>query len=388
MPAKSAVSLARSMLSRGKDVILLGSSSELDVSLVSERSLKALAARKERWLLTPHCFAHRFRPGRLGLLGTAGTAIQHAGCLLHSRNVGLSRVFSVGARDLSNSIGGVSTFQALRWLEQDAGTDAILLLLKPIPGKQWPRLAGRLRRLTKPVVAYVFGGSNPSAREQLNRVIWACTLEDAVFQVEALMKGIDITPLTPRPKKVLRRELPPASLPLKHRIYGLFSGGSCCDEVVSFLLKSGLKVRTNSVLGSAAPRGWWEPEGHVSLDLGSPIAADTRPHYAMTDLSRKVELLKRIAMNSKASVVVFDVFLGYGSHSQPAQEIAAAIREARGLARMSGNQICFVGTVVGVDTDPQGLAKQTAIMRRAGVYLTETVTAAARRAIYLAGRST
>ena len=66
--------------------------------------------------------------------------------------------------------------------------------------------------------------------------------------------------------------------------------------------------------------------------------------------------------------------LGYGSHPDPAEEMAAALDEARTRAP----DLVLVGFVCGTEQDPQGLARQEARLLAAGVVLADCNAAAVR----------
>jgi FdrA protein len=82
-------------------------------------------------------------------------------------------------------------------------------------------------------------------------------------------------------------------------------------------------------------------------------------------------------------VILLDVVLGYGAHPDPAGEMTPALR----AARKTNRRVAFVGSVCGTDADPQGLARQEAALREAGVLLGASNAAAARLAAKIvAGR--
>src|SRR6202022_3044686 len=71
----------------------------------------------------------------------------------------------------------------------------------------------------------------------------------------------------------------------------------------------------------------------------------------------------------RVAVLLLDVILGLGSHADPAGATAPAIREARARAAAGGREIAVLAHVVGTDLDPQGLGRQEATLRTAGVHL-------------------
>jgi len=68
-------------------------------------------------------------------------------------------------------------------------------------------------------------------------------------------------------------------------------------------------------------------------------------------------------------VILMDVVLGYGAHADPAAEMVPALRKAQEIARKKGRTLAIVGQVCGTDEDPQGLGRQEAALRAAGMLL-------------------
>ena len=75
------------------------------------------------------------------------------------------------------------------------------------------------------------------------------------------------------------------------------------------------------------------------------------------------------AADPEVAVILMDVVLGYGSHPDPAGEMAPAIRKAHQIAHKKGRALAIVGAVCGTDEDPQGLERQEAALREAGMLL-------------------
>ena len=72
------------------------------------------------------------------------------------------------------------------------------------------------------------------------------------------------------------------------------------------------------------------------------------------------------AADPTVAVILLDVVLGYGSHPDPAAEMLPALRKAR------KHPIALVASVCGTDEDPQGLVRQEAALREAGVLLAQS----------------
>jgi hypothetical protein len=110
----------------------------------------------------------------------------------------------------------------------------------------------------------------------------------------------------------------------------------------------------------------FKSRGHTVIDLGDDVFTRGRPHPMIDHRLRNERLLEEAA-DPAVAVILFDVVLGYGSHADPAAEMRPALLKAA-----KGRSIAFVGSVCGTDEDPQGLARQEAALREAGVLLAES----------------
>ena len=81
------------------------------------------------------------------------------------------------------------------------------------------------------------------------------------------------------------------------------------------------------------------------------------------------------------AAILLDVVIGYGSHEDPAGQLAPACRE---IHDSGGAQV--IAYVLGTDQDPQGYAAQRATLEAAGCIVTETAARAALAAGALATR--
>ncbi|MGH3158665.1 MAG: FdrA family protein, partial [Streptosporangiaceae bacterium] len=123
-------------------------------------------------------FANAVRPGRVGVVAAAGTGAQEVMTLLDRWDIGVSQVIGVGGRDLSAAVGGLMAADAVRALDRDPGTDAILLVSKPPDPDVAARVVAQAR--TKPVVAACVG---MPAGAPLAGAVPAGTLEEGAVAV-------------------------------------------------------------------------------------------------------------------------------------------------------------------------------------------------------------
>ena len=126
-----------------------------------------------------------------------------------------------------------------------------------------------------------------------------------------------------------------------------------------------------------APRG--RRSAHRGLRRGDGLAHRTRDRQDLPD--DEVRILELVGVQN---LLLLDVVLGYGSHADPAAEIAPAIKAAKASAKKAGRNLVFVGFVCGTKGDPQGLQRQEAAMRDAGMILTTSNAQAVRLAAQIA----
>jgi hypothetical protein len=89
----------------------------------------------------------------------------------------------------------------------------------------------------------------------------------------------------------------------------------------------------------------------------------------MIDQAARIERLAIEAADPSVRVILLDVVIGWGAHSNPAGELAPAIQRAKAEARKAGRNLAVVGFVCGTETDPQVLSAQEATLRAAGMVL-------------------
>jgi hypothetical protein len=254
-------------------------------------------------------------------------------------------------------------------LANDANTKVIVLISKPPSPKVSEVVLEAASRTGKPIVVN-FLGADPRDIQAPN-LHPATTLEDAAHAAVALRNGQQYSPHD-------RGQQPRPAVPKlgngRRYVRGLYSGGTFCYEASLLLTRALSKVQSNAPVD---PRDHlddvWVARGHTVIDLGDDVFTRGRPH-PMIDHRLRNERLVREAENPEVGVILFDVVLGYGSHPDPAEEMAAALNEARTKAP----DLVFVGFVCGTEQDPQGLARQEARLRAAGVVLGDCNAAAVR----------
>jgi len=314
-----------------------------NVPVEQEIALKARAARRDLLVMGPDCgtaivggvglgFANAVVPGPVGIVGASGTGIQQLCCLLDDAGVGVGQALGTGSRDLSDAVGGSSTVRALQALDGDPAIEVIVVVSKP----PQPEAARRVREAAAAC-------STPT----VEAFVGVTTLEDAAAATLGVL-GRDVPEFGSR---VAPGPARPGAL------RGLFSGGTLCAEA-------------RAVAGDLP--------GMVMLDLGDDEYTSGRPH-PMIDQRTRLEHLADAAGDPAVGVVLLDVVLGYGAHSDPAAELAPAVEEIVAAGAAAVVSLC------GTRGDPQGRDCQAEVLHGAGASVFGSNAAAARHAVALTG---
>ncbi len=344
-----------------------------NVPLEQEVRLKDEAARRDLLVMGPDCgtaavggvgigFANVVRPGRVGLVAASGTGAQQLMCLLDEAGVGVSACLGVGGRDLSAAVGGRSTRQALRALDEDPGTDLVVLVSKPPAPEVADDVAALADALSTPVHLALLGEGADDLTAVAERVLGALG-----------------APVPTWPTWL--PDDPPAARPGALR--GLFSGGTLCDEAMAIAVAALGPVASNVPLRPE----WALPtdlaaDGHAMVDLGDDRLTAGRPH-PMIDPTLRLERLARDAADPSVAVLLLDVVLGHGADPDPAASLAPAIAAARGRRP----ELAVVVSLCGTAGDPQGRERQALALRDAGASVLLSNAAAARLAVSLVERA-
>ena len=375
-PGEYAAAEAEKALRLGLHVMLFSD----NIPLADEIALQRLARERGLLVMGPDCgtsiingvplaFANVVRRGDIGCVAASGTGLQQVTCLIDRLGAGISQAIGTGSRDLSAEVGGISMLEGIAALANDANTKVIVLISKPPSPKVSEVVLEAASRTGKPIVVN-FLGADPRDIQAPN-LHPATTLEDAAHAAVALRNGQQYSPHD-------RGQQPRPAVPKlgngRRYVRGLYSGGTFCYEASLLLTQALSKVQSNAPVD---PRDHldnvWVAHGHTVIDLGDDVFTRGRPH-PMIDHRLRNERLVREAADPEVGVILFDVVLGHGSHPDPAEEMAAALDEARTRAP----DLVLVGFVCGTEQDPQGLARQEARLLAAGVVLADCNAAAVR----------
>jgi FdrA protein len=372
VPGQHAFIEALDALNSGCDVMIFSD----NVPVEQEVKLKEIAAERDLLVMGPDCgtaivggvglgFANSVRRGPIGVVAASGTGAQQLTCLLELAGVGVSAVLGVGGRDLSAAVGGRSARAALVALDADPATELIVLLSKPPAARVAAELREFAATLATEVQFALVGPGQPDLTEIAERVL------------RSIGRAVPDWPRWP--------PTPDTAAPTSTGLLrGLFAGGTLCDEAMVIAaerlgpiysnvpLDPGWRVDPRNPADSAGQAG-----RHVMIDFGEDELTAGRPH-PMIDQRLRLDRLAAEAADPDTAVIMLDVVLGYGAHPDPAAELAPAIAAAKAE---HGPEV--VVSLIGTETDPQGLAAQAAQLAKAGARVFASNAEAARFACEL-----
>jgi len=345
-----------------------------NVSIEAELALKTKAVEKGLLMMGPDCgtaiingvplaFANVVRRGGIGIVGASGTGTQEVTCLIDQLGEGVSQVIGTGGRDLKSEIGGLMMIQGMRALMEDSMTKVITLISKPPAPEVASKILEMVKSTDKPVVVDFIGGDVESIKSV---GAYPCkSLEDAARKSVDLMKGIE-------PKDFDGIDLDEKDIQdiitneingltgQQVNLRGLYTGGTLADEAMKTL---GGEIYSNIPLReSFRLKDLNHLQGHVVLDLGEDQFTVGRPHPMIDPSTRNDRFDTDI--DEMTAVILVDVVLGYGSHEDPASEVANSIRKVR--ERLNLNFFA-VASITGTKGDPQGFNSSKKVLEEAGI---------------------
>jgi FdrA protein len=363
-----------------------------NVSIEDEVALKRYAVQQGLLMMGADCgtailngaalgFANVVPRGPVGIVAASGTGLQETSSLLARLGVGVSQGIGTGGRDLKEAVGGLTMLQGLRALQADPQTEVLLLVSKPPAPAVAERVLAQVRKSDKPAVVCFLGGDpTPIVRAGAHP---ARTLQEAAYRAAALAGGaVDHASIAHEGADL---QVQAATLRGRLRagqryVRGLYSGGTLATEALIVWqemlgdVRSNVPLRTEFKLEDVT-----QSVGHCAVDLGEDVFTVGRLH-PMLDHELRIRRLMQEEADPEVAVIVLDVVLGYGAHSDPASELGPAIRRARALAQGAGRELLVVVSVTGTDGDPQGLSRQVQALEQAGAIVAPSNAAAARLA--------
>lgn len=359
-----AAGVARDALRQGRHVFLFSD----NVSVEDEISLKQMAKGKGLLVMGPDCgtaiirgiglgFANKVRLGPIGMVAAAGTGLQQVSSRIAQLGGGMTYGIGTGGRDLSEKVGAITFRQGIDVLANDPETKVIVLVSKPPAPRVADEVLRFARKAGKPVVV-CFIARAPAAR-QMDNLYFAGSLDEAAeIAVELVSQHTTVA----EPDLKLDR------FAAGQRFFrGLFSGGTLAYEAQHILAGYIPKVWANAPINKENKMAnSLVSQEHSIIDLGEDEFTVGRLH-PMMDNELRIRRLMEEANDPEVAVIMLDVVIGYGSHPNPASELAPAIAKAKARAAAAGRYLEVVAVVTGTSEDPQDLNNQIKQLEDAGV---------------------
>lgn len=368
--------VARQALDLAKHVFLFSD----NVPIEEEIELKRAAAAEGLLVMGPDCgtaiiggiglgFANKVRRGPIGVVAAAGTGLQHVTSRIHQLGGGVTHGIGTGGRDLSEKIGAVTFRQGIDLLARDPEVKVIVLVSKPPAPSVAEQVLQVAETAGKPVVVSFVG--RPVTTASRGPLHFARSLDHAAelaVELSTHERALDVAP----PEAGFARG--------QCYLRGLFSGGTLAYEAQAILKDYVSGVWANAPLDKA----WKLPNSlvsqeHTIVDLGEDEFTVGRLH-PMLDNELRIRRLLQEAADPQVCVILLDVVLGYGSHPNPAAELAPAIARAIHVARDAGRRLEVQVVLTGTDEDPQAMETQRQLLCDAGANVDASNEAAVRRA--------
>ncbi len=364
VPGRYAAGVSQEALRLGKHVFLYSD----NVSLEEEIDLKKKGAEKGLLVMGPDCgtaiingiglgFANHVRRGPIGMIAASGTGLQQVSVRVHQMGGGLTHALGTGGRDLSSQVGGLTARMGLEVLDRDPDTKVIILLSKPPDPETADGIISFARGLSKPVVINFIGYG--STLQQIDNLHFTTTFDDTAAAAVRIAAG----------DETLQQE---QEYPLDRfkagqcYLRGLFSGGTLAYEALLILDYYLPAVYSNAPINKEYRlKNSLVSQEHTIVDLGEDEFTVGRLH-PMMDHELRVQRLESEAEDPETALILLDVVLGYGSHPDPAAELAPVIKDARLNAEKAGRYLEVVIVVSGTDADPQDMKSQEERFREAG----------------------
>ncbi|MDI6641142.1 MAG: hypothetical protein QME68_02400 [Elusimicrobiota bacterium] len=372
-----------------------------NVPIEDELELKKTAEKAGLLVMGPDCgtaiidgkvfgFGNAIRRGNIGIVAAAGTGLQELSVLIHNCDLGISHGIGVGSRDLQAEIGGISTIQAIKILEDDPQTEFIVLVSKPPAEKVAKKVIEYIAetdstsggRCKKKYVVNFLGAevmSSPS-----DRLIFTPTIESAAIEVVKLagVTGDKLKSMFLSQSdidEIVESEVKKFSKSQKY-IRGIFSGGTLCSEaqiVLRDISPPLSDVYSNVPIGNLKLKDGRKSYLHTIVDLGADEFTVGRPH-PMIDNTLRCERIIQEAKDPEVAIILFDVLLGYGVPPDPVNELCNAIVKSQEIANNANRYISFIAHLCGTEDNPQNFNKQLKKLKSVGVILLPTNAQAAK----------
>ena len=393
VPGRFAADLAKSCLEHNIHVMLFSD----NVTIEEEKALKEYAAPRGLLVMGPDCgtaiinnvplaFANVVPKGEIGMVCASGTGTQEISSIIAQLGCGVSQVIGTGGRDLKLEIGGLMMKLGLEALIDDPNTKVITLVSKPPAKEIASEILDIAKAAGKPVVVCFIGGDRAEIEEK--GLVAAVSLEDAAHKAVALLKGEPVRDFTgftmgEQQAEALADEIAAKMAKGQQYVRGLYTGGTLCDEAMKLMIDSLGHIYSNIPLHAAdklADARSGKSLRHCFLDFGDDEFTVGRPH-PMIDPSLRAERVVIDGADPETAIILCDCVIGYGSHEDPAADLAEAIAKAKAVAEKAGRHLCCICAVCGTEGDPQRLSLTQQKLSEAGAVVLPSNAQATRLAL-------
>lgn len=388
VPGRYAKAEAMKVLQHGMHVMLFSD----NVTLEEEAELKEYSVAHGLMVMGPDCgtavlnniplgFANKVRKGNIGMVGAAGTGMQEVMMLIHKYGGGVSQAIGTGDRDLSATIGGATMLQGLRALNADPATEIIVVLSKPPAPEIIDKVLKCIKEECKKPTVVNFIGSNISKYIEISGAIATDTLE-ATAQQAVKLAGIKTSfenQLDADSDNIAKREASQFAVGQKY-LRGLYSGGTLCYESMLILKDYAGDIFSNTPLNKEMILvDSNRPVRNTCLDMGEDEFTAGRAH-PMIDTALREKILEASVNDPQVAIILLDIVIGSGVHSDPAQVFADLAKKYKEQAAKQGRHLVILSSICGTDEDPQNALLQQKKLQKAGVIVMPCNASAARLA--------
>jgi FdrA protein len=155
----------------------------------------------------------------------------------------------------------------------------------------------------------------------------------------------------------------------QHYLRGLYSGGTLAYEAQHILADYLPRVYANAPINKEFKMAnAMTSTEHSIIDLGEDEFTVGRLH-PMMDNELRIRRLYEEARDPEVAVIMLDVVIGYGSHPDPASELAPAIKKVIDEATKAKRHLEVIAIVTGTNDDPQVLKNQIKQLKDAGTWV-------------------
>lgn len=377
LPGEYAATEASTALKAGMNVFIFSD----NVPLEDEIRLKRYAAGHGLFVMGPSCgtaviggvslgIMSRIRKGKIGVVGASGSGIQEICVLVDRMGYGISQAIGTGGRDLSYEVGGITMLQGIDYLASDPETTVLVLVSKSPHPDTSKKIFNCLKMVSKPKVIFFLGGDRSEI--EAAGAFCAVSLAEAAELAVALAANGQVQQgnyieKTRKELKSLAAAERYGRLPAQQYLRGLFCGGTHCEEAALLLREILPRVHSNlNFAGMIMLDDPAESEGHCLVDMGDEMFTIGRPHPVI-DPSILADRLVQEGTDMQTAVLLFDLLLGCGIHSDPVGTIEEPLRIVRRQVEADSRKLTLVCALCGTDADPQGFENQKQRLETLGV---------------------